>query len=84
MPNEVIIPLKGQYSLKEFWDEFSDGSLWKQYAKANPLESSNIAEIVQLKIEQKPYGQPSKGQPVLKPANTHTGKALVMILCTLH
>lgn len=71
------MPYKGSYKLAEFWAEFTAGTLYKAYAKANPGESSRIEAIVEKKIAEQAYVLP------LDIAKTHTGMAIVEVLCTL-
>jgi hypothetical protein len=70
-------PYKGQYTLKEFWDEFTAGSLWKRYAASNPKESSILMEQAHHKINGDSYSTPSDI------TNTHVGDALLMAILTL-
>lgn len=72
------MPLKNFYYLEDFWNEFTQGSLYKAYAKANPIESAGIAEIAKKKIDEKPW----TGEALVN-AKTHTGKALSMVILAM-
>lgn len=71
------MPFKAKYTFEEFWAELTSGTLYKAYAKANPGEAARLAEIAEKKIRQEPYRMP------LDTAKTHTGMAVVMMICTL-
>lgn len=71
------MPYKSAYSIGEFWAEFTQGSLYKAYAKANPVESANIAFLIGKKIRQEAWQLPNDL------AKTHTGKAIVMAFLTM-
>lgn len=72
-----VTPYKSRYSLGEFWAALTQGTIYKAYAKANPGEAARIAAVVEKKIAEQAYTLP------LDTAKTHTGKAIVMVLCTL-
>ena len=69
---------KNSYTLNEFWAELTQGTLYKAYAKANPKEAAELQEHVAKKIAYEADFIPADF------AKTHTGKALVMMLLTLH
>lgn len=71
------MPYQSRYTLGEFWAEFTAGSLWRQYATNNPVESAAIRGHVEKKIAGEADFIP------IDVAKTHVGKALVMVLITL-
>lgn len=68
---------KARYTFGEFWAELTQGTLYKDYARANPVESSKLEELAVKKIAEQPYLLPNDL------AKTHTGRAIVMAFCTL-
>jgi len=70
-------PYKFPYTVSEFWGEFTQGSLWKAYAKANPKESGALAELAGKKAAGEAYTVP------LGLTRTRTGNALLMAVLTL-
>ncbi len=71
------VPYKLHYSLGEFWDTLTQGTLWKAYAKANPGEAAALT----LHVHRKLNGEPDSIAGGI--TNTFTGDALLMILLTL-
>lgn len=70
-------PYKFPYTVSEFWGEFTQGSLWKAYAKANPKESGALVALVGKKAAGEAYTVPSGL------TRTPTGNALLMAILTL-
>lgn len=68
---------KARYTFGEFWAELTQGTLYKAYARANPGEASKLEELAQKKIDELPYVLPNDL------AKTRTGRAIVMVFCTL-
>lgn len=71
------MPYKSNYSLGEFWSEITQGTIYRTYARANPVEASAISALMEKKIKQEPHVVP------IDLAKTHTGRALVMVMSTL-
>jgi hypothetical protein len=71
------MPYKQWYTLSEFWDQLTRGTLWKAYAKANPAESARLADIAGKKIRQEAYMIPNDA------TRTHTGRALLIAIMSL-
>lgn len=74
---EIPVPYKGRYTLKEFWDSLTQGSLWKAYKRANPIEAQFLELHVQRKIDAEADFIP------VNSTHTFTGNALLMAILTL-
>jgi hypothetical protein len=70
-------PYKAEYTLADWWPELTKGTLWKTYAKNNPVEAAALDRDVQHKIN---------GEAHMTPhglTHTFTGNALLMVILSL-
>lgn len=70
-------PYQHRYLLSEWWPVITSSTLWRTYAKANPVESAFLDFHANRKINQQADFLP------INSTHTITGNALLMVLLTM-
>jgi hypothetical protein len=72
------VPYKYPYTLHDFWPLFTEGTLWKAFAKANPGEATHLNDHAEAKMNLQPDFIPYPEE------HTITGQAVLMVIMTLN